>query len=237
MGTIRPSRRPSHLAVPLNAEAARAVYDRIGRLQDSQRFYEDAPVARLIALAELAESRSVFELGCGTGRLAARLLDSVLPGDATYHGVDLSPKMVSIAAERLDPWKGRAKVDLVDPPAVTLPAGDATADAFVSTYVYDLLEAEVARALLGEAARILSPGGRLALVSLTDGTTTMSRLVARTWSAVGRRWPQLVGGCHPVELSDLVTGSDWTIEHQEVVVRFGVPSEVLVARRRHRNAD
>lgn len=217
--------------MPLNADAARAVYDRIGRLQDTQRFYENAALERLVVDAELADGRSVFELGCGTGRLATHLLGSVLPANATYRGVDVSPKMVSIATRRLGRWSGRAEVELVDPPAVTLPAGDDSADRFVSTYVFDLLDADVSRALLGEAARILSPGGRLALVSLTHGTTATSRLVAETWSRLARRWPRLVGGCRPIELTDLVSGPEWVVEHEQVVVRFGVPSEVLVARR------
>ena len=217
--------------MPLDAASARAVYDRIGRLQDSQRIYEQAPVDQLEHLADLADSDSLFELGCGTGRLAADLLTRTLPATATYHGVDVSPKMVELATRRLAPWRSRARVTLLEPPAVELPAGDASADRFVATYVFDLLCATDADALLAEAARILVPGGRLALVSLTMGTTTASRMVTSAWATVARRWPRLVGGCRPIELRDLLTAPTWSLEHRRVVVRFGVPSEVVVARR------
>lgn len=36
----------------------------------------------------------VFELGCGTGRFAERLLERHLPATARYKGIDLGPTMV-----------------------------------------------------------------------------------------------------------------------------------------------
>jgi tRNA G46 methylase TrmB len=57
--------------VALSPEQARRIYDRIGRAQDWQRFYEDAATAELAAHASFGDARAVFELGCGTGRFAA----------------------------------------------------------------------------------------------------------------------------------------------------------------------
>jgi hypothetical protein len=57
--------------VVLSPDEARKVYDRIGRAQDTQAFYEDRATAELIPHLELADAQSVFEFGCGTGRFAA----------------------------------------------------------------------------------------------------------------------------------------------------------------------
>ena len=57
----------------LSLNQARSVYDRIGRAQDWQAFYEDATTAQLVASAALGPDQTIFEFGCGTGRLAARL--------------------------------------------------------------------------------------------------------------------------------------------------------------------
>ena len=65
--------------MPLDAAGSRRFYDRFGRFQDTQRFYEDPAVHRLVELADFERSECVFELGCGTGRLAANLLSSTLP--------------------------------------------------------------------------------------------------------------------------------------------------------------
>src|SRR5919201_2075128 len=94
--------------VPLNASAARDVYDRIGRLQDSQRFYEDAATRRLAEVVDFATCESALELGCGTGRYGAYLLATRLPPSATYLGLDVSPRMVALARERLARWSDRA---------------------------------------------------------------------------------------------------------------------------------
>ena len=221
--------------VPLDASRARRFYDRMGRWQDTQRFYEDAATARLTQAASFAEASSVFELGCGTGRFAAGLLAGELPGDARYLGVDVSPEMVRLGRLRLAAWAPRAEVRLLEPPALTVLGADASVDRFVATYVFDLLSDSDARALIDEAHRVLVPDGLLALVSLTHGTTTASRLVSGAWGAIATRWPGLVGGCRPIELGDLIKPGGWEIVERDVVISWGVPSEVLVATR-HRGS-
>jgi ubiquinone/menaquinone biosynthesis C-methylase UbiE len=217
--------------MPLDAAGARRFYDRFGRLQDTQRFYEDPAVHRLVDLGAFDQSGAVFELGCGTGRLAADLLDSVLPPHALYVAVDVSPTMVRIASQRLARWSGRATVQLLKPPALTLPGDVATCDRFLATYVFDLLSPDDAKMLLSEAARLLAPGGLLALASLVEGTTTASRFVSSAWNAVALRWPSLVGGCRPIDLKHLISGPEWSIRHCEVVLRFAVPSGLVLAER------
>ena len=90
----------------VKAAQARAVYDRIGRAQDWQ-FYQDRAVARLLTDRAPPTAHAVFEFGCGTGRLAVRMLE-VAPPTARYLGVDVSPVMVGLAANRLAVWGDRA---------------------------------------------------------------------------------------------------------------------------------
>jgi ubiquinone/menaquinone biosynthesis C-methylase UbiE len=217
--------------VPLTAEQARLVYDRIGRMQDTQRFHEAAPTARLTRAANFAEATAVFELGCGTGRLAAGLFAGALAGDARYLGVDVSATMVRLARRRLAAWSPQAEFQLIEPPALALPGADASFDRFVATYVLDLLSDGHTRALIGEARRLLAAGGLLALVGLTHGTTAASRLVAGSWRAVAERLPGLVGGCRPIELRELLKTGPWEVVEHDVVISRSVPSEVLVAAR------
>lgn len=217
--------------MPLAPVAARRVYDRIGRIQDTQRLYEDPPVSRLAELSGFESAHAVFELGCGTGRYAARLLRERLPADARYVGVDISPTMVWLAAERLREWGPRARVELIEPPALALPGGDGEFDRFVATYVFDLLEIEYSERLLGEARRLLAPDGRLCLVALTEGATPAARRAASVWSAVAGRWPGVLGGCRPIRLEAIVGADWWRVEHHETLTRWWITSEVLVAGR------
>jgi ubiquinone/menaquinone biosynthesis C-methylase UbiE len=212
----------------LTRSQARAFYDRFGAKQDSQSFYEDAALDELIAHAAFGEATRVFELGCGTGRLALRLLANQLSPQASYLGLDLSRTMTALAAQRLAPYGERAQVLLADG-ALSFPLADHSVDRVLSTYVLDLLPEGDIRQAISEARRVLKPGGRLCLVSLTQGVSLGSRIVCALWSALFRLQPMLVGGCRPIRLALFLDQRLWSIGYRTVVVRFGVPSEVLIA--------
>jgi ubiquinone/menaquinone biosynthesis C-methylase UbiE len=219
----RPARTLSH-------EEARRFYDRFGARQDSQLWYEREAVARMCARLDLDAARSVVELGCGTGRLAAELLDGVLPPDARYLGLDSSETMVSLAHARTARFGDRVEIRRTDgEPRIDAP--DGTFDRFLSTYVLDLLSEADVRAVLAEARRVLAPGGRLGLVSLTCGESLLSRGLTRVWEAVHRINPAWVGGCRPLELEGFVAESGFAVLHHERVEQLGVASEVCVAAR------
>lgn len=213
----------------LTLTQARSVYNRIGRTLDWQAFYEDAAADRLLANAALSTDQRIFEFGCGTGRLAARLLDS-LPESTTYIGVDLSPVMVDLTTDRLTAWKQRAQAMLVDG-SLPLPAADGSADRVLSTFVLDLLDLDYARTVLDDLHRILAPGGLLCLSSLTHGQGTLERAASHAWNGLWRVAPRLVGGCRPISISPLL-GSEWTIRHHSTVHRWGLVTDVVIAARR-----
>lgn len=212
----------------LSHEEAKAFHDRFGAKQDSQAFYEDRAVQDLIQHSDLADAASVLEFGCGTGRLARRLLSRELPPEAHYLGLDVSETMVSLAASRLTQYRDRAQVRWSNGD-VELPVPDGSVDRVVSTYVTDLLSDADIRRLLEEAKRALTPDGRLCLVGITHGARLVGRIVSRTWSAIHTLRPSLVGGCRPMSLVRRVAGPDWSIVHSAIVQVWGISSEVLVA--------
>jgi len=209
---------------------ARRVYDRIGSLQDSQAFYEDPATDVLLQHGRFSSARHLFEFGCGTGRLAARLLSDHVSTDGTYRGVDLSPEMIRLAQGRLAPFGARAEAELTDggPP---LGEPSAAYDRFISTYVLDLLPEDEIAVVLREAGRILGPGGLLCLCGLSSGSGLVSRTVAKAWTMLHGLSPALVGGCRPIELLDQVASDGWRILHHRRLAPFAIPSEVLVAER------
>lgn len=134
----------------LTHEQAKSFCDGFGSKQDKQSFYEERALRALVANAALDQARSVFELGCGTGRFASDLLKHHLPVDSRYHGTDISSTMVQLASERLAPFGSQAGVVLIEGQP-NIPVDDASVDRFVSTYVFDLLPASEQLQWLGEA--------------------------------------------------------------------------------------
>jgi SAM-dependent methyltransferase len=214
----------------LDYRQARRIYDRIGRWQDTRPLTERRAMDEIASRGDLYNAAALLEFGCGTGRFAARLLQTKLPAGAAYLGLDVSPMMVELAREALAPWGARARVELSDG-STKLPVGDGEFDRFVSTYVIDLLSPADAAGLLGEAHRALRPGGLLALASLTPGSTPPSRVLTSLWRGLWRIDPRAVGGCRPVELGTLLAPEHWRVRDQLLVTKWALSSEVLVAER------
>lgn len=215
----------------LSYEEARRFYDRFGTKQDKQAFYEQSAIDRLCAHADFGSATAVLELGCGTGKLAERMLGHELGPEARYLGLDVSGTMVALARDRTVRFGARAEIRQTDgSPGIDVPSG--SFDRFVSCYVLDLLSPGDIQAVFGEAARILPPGALLCTAGLTDGTTPVARLVSRSWAWLQARRPAWVGGCRPIAVRELLPRGVWRVEYAGVVSAFGVPSEVVIAARR-----
>lgn len=212
----------------LSPAEAKRFYDRLGSVQDWQGFFENPAINEMIGHAAFDSAHSVFEFGCGTGALAARLLQHQLPANARYDGLDISSTMVSLAQERLKPWSDRACVHQSNGSS-RISEPDRSFDRFVSTYVFDLLAPDFLDQVLSESHRLLTPGGKLCLASMTFGASRISRAVCWGWQQLWRLRPGIVGGCHPIDLSGYLRTDIWNVDYQTKVTSWGVTSEVVVA--------
>jgi ubiquinone/menaquinone biosynthesis C-methylase UbiE len=134
--TDRVARRPE-------GARARAVYG-------ADDVHDFARTAILAALA-LGPDDSVLDVGCGGGLLLRDALDA----GATATGLDHSDEMVRLARERAP------GAEVVRGEAETLPFGDGTFTAVTMCVMFFFLPRPLDA--LGEAARVLVPGGRLAV--------------------------------------------------------------------------
>ena len=211
----------------LSHDQAAAFYDRLGKALDTQSFYEDPAIEDMVEHGQFGNAGCVVDFGCGTGRLAERLLDRHLPRTARLLALDVSTRMVELTKRRLERFGKRPRVEKTAGDIV-LPLADGAADRVIATYVVDLLSKEDSHRFLDEARRVLAPGGLVCLVSLTEGQGPVSRALCGVWKFIHRLNPAFTGGCRPIRLLPLL-GPEWTPRHHRVIVSFGVPSEILVA--------
>jgi SAM-dependent methyltransferase len=109
-----------------------------------------------VAIAELRPGETVLDLGSGAGLdcfLAARQVG--LPGRVI--GVDMTPEMLELARRNLKKIEA-SNVEFRQGQMETLPVEDATVDVVISNCVINLSPDK--GAVLGEAFRVLKPGGR-----------------------------------------------------------------------------
>lgn len=113
------------------------------------------PFSGLIPYADL-QGKDVLEIGCGTG-VHARLLAAA---GARLTAVDLTPTAVELTRRRLA--LAGLEADVREADAEALPFGDASFDFIWSWGVVH--HSESTDRVLAEIARVLRPGGRLALM-------------------------------------------------------------------------
>lgn len=111
-----------------------------------------------------AAGRTWLDLGCGTGELSRRLLESV-PG-LRLHCLDLAPAMIERAREKLAAWEGQVTFAVGHFLTAPLPEGAA---GVVSALAVHHLEGAEKRALFERLHRGFAPGALLVLGDAVNG--------------------------------------------------------------------
>lgn len=217
-----PDKRPILDTIPLST--ARRFYDRLGARHDLGGRSERA--AKELALAQLAAApgERVLNVGAGTGK-EQRLLQDAVGATGRACAVDISRTMLRLTRSRAP------RALLCEAQAQALPFAARSFDRLLSTYVLDLIPLTDIPRILAECRRVLRPGGRLVLVSLTEGVNLPSRLVVGLWKTAYAVHPLACGGCRPLQLTPLLQDAGFTVQQRQVLVQLGVPSEIITAER------
>lgn len=120
--------------------------------------------ARAVAEMRLADGERLLDLCTGTGDLAIAAAERGAggPGPATVVGVDFAAAMLRIARDKVHARGLRSRIALVRGDATALPAADASFDA--AAIGFGIRNVEHPERAISELARVLRPGGRLAIL-------------------------------------------------------------------------
>jgi arsenite methyltransferase len=172
--------------------AIRAGYD-AERLADvpSGAVESFAGVGYFFDLADLQTGESVVDLGSGSGMDAFYAAGLVGPTGHVY-GVDFTQEQLD-KARRIANDAGLAHVEFREGRIEALPLDDASVDCVISNGVINLCPDK--KAVFTEAARVLKPGGRLAIADIISEQALKDSIVCNA-----DLWASCIGGAAQQEL-------------------------------------
>ena len=124
-------------------------------------YYDERVIEKMVEISGLSEAATVADVGTGTGFVAA----GVASRAGRVLAVDNSQAMLDVARANLGAL-GLTNVELIEGEVTALPLASDSVDAAFANMVMHLAEDPVA--ILEETARVVKPGGSVAVVDAVE---------------------------------------------------------------------
>jgi ubiquinone/menaquinone biosynthesis C-methylase UbiE len=216
------------LPVSRSKKEARLFYDRVSRIYDwltatSEREHSQ----KALELLSVGDGESVLEIGIGSGRCLQQIAKLVGVAGRCC-GIDISTGMLEVTRNRLrrSGLSTRAEVFCAD--GARLPFQDNTFDAILMAFTLELFDTPEIPAVLEETKRVLKPGSRIAVASLSKEGKGSVALGLYEWAH--QRWPRYAD-CRPIYVERSLTASGYIVSHRMSARMSGLPVETAIARK------
>lgn len=159
--------QPGVLRVFQTWKENRAFYDRLSGAYDLLIYRSEEPIHQ-VALRKLniRPEEKVLEIGFGTGHCLTTLARATGPTGRVY-GIDLSTEMLNLAQQNLEQAGLANQAELSCGDATRLPYPADSLDAVFMSFVLELFDTPEIPKVLAECRRVLRPGGRIIIASLS----------------------------------------------------------------------
>lgn len=207
-------------------EDTRRAYDRMSRFygllsSGSEKRFVEIAVNRYL---RPRRGERILEVGFGAGR-ALVAMAGMVGEEGRVCGIDLSDGMVKAARRRLDRAGLANRAEPIRGDAAAMPYGDACFDGAFMSFTLELFEASEIPTVLAECLRVLRPGGRLCVASMSD--RGRHGMMMRLYLGAHRRFPGLVD-CRPIPARRCVEEAGFRVESGEVMSMWGLPVEIVL---------
>ncbi len=211
---------------------AKISYDRLSGWYDnlagnSERKYKETG----LRLLHVRKGEKVLEIGYGTGQCTVALARSVGTTGKVY-GIDLSKGMYTVAMAKVAKAKLTERVELICEDASKLSYGDKSFDAIFISFTLELFDTPEIPIVLRQCQRVLCPGGRLCVVSMSKSEKRNLMLDLYEWVHI--KFPQTVD-CRPIYPVEALEETGFIIESVTKMSMYGLPVDIVLARKEIRS--
>ena len=142
--------------------------------------------------------------------------------------LDLSPGMLAVARARLDKSGDCANVSLACGDGLRLPYPAGAFEAIFSSFNLELFDTPEIPQVLEECRRVLVPGGRMCVVSLSKVGKSQAMIKLYEWSH--ERFPAFVD-CRPIYVQPSLEQAGFHIQAVKCMDMWGLPVEIVLAQK------
>jgi ubiquinone/menaquinone biosynthesis C-methylase UbiE len=214
------------LPVPRTKAEAKQFYDRISRIYGWMTgAFERRHGEKALELLSIRDGETALEIGTGSGHCFERMAGLVGDGGSCC-GVDISTGMLKMTRDRLLRSGLTAGAGLCCADAVRLPFRDNSFDAILMAFTLELFDTPEIPQVLSETMRVLKPGGRIAVVSLSKEGQASTAMRLYEWAH--RKWPRYAD-CRPIYVERSVTGCGYSVASRRRARMAGLPLETVLA--------
>ena len=220
------SQKPSVAPVSRSKYEARQFYDRVSGLYDYiARIFERTHSELALKRVAIQSGETVLEIGFGTGHDLCQIA-RLVGHEGKACGIDISESMLKVTRERLGKARLMDGVELFCGDAAMLPFKDSFFDAAFMSFTLELFETSEIPEVLGEIKRVLKPGGRLGVVSMSRSYGESPVLRLYEWAH--RKWPKYID-CRPIYVEESLRDARYSIQSKKKTNVFGLPLEIINA--------
>lgn len=205
-------------------QTAESYYSSLSRIYDLLASSEKKFIRLGLALLYPLPGERILEIGFGTGYAQKYIARAVESGSSV--GLDLSSGMAQIAQKRLSRLGILDQVGLVQSDTMPIPIQEGHFDGIFTSFTLELFDSPHIPEVLGECRRVLKPGGRLVIVSLSKDRPL--GLMGRMYESFHDRFPKLAD-CRPIPVRRLVEEAGFKIRESYEYKMWGIPVIIVSA--------
>jgi demethylmenaquinone methyltransferase/2-methoxy-6-polyprenyl-1,4-benzoquinol methylase len=217
---------PAVLPVPRTKAEAKRFYDRISRIYGWMTgAFERKHGEKALELLSIRDEETVLEVGVGSGHCLERMAE-ITRDEGNCYGVDISTGMLGVTRRRLVRSGLAASVGCCCADGANLPFKDSSCDAILMAFTLELFDTPEIPEVLREAKRVLRPGGRIAIASLSREGKPSKLMSLYEWAH--RKWPRYAD-CRPIYAEKSLTGCGYIVANRRKARMAGMPLETVLA--------
>ena len=199
-------------------------YSRLSPIYDFLAASEKKFVNQGLALLDPSAGESILEIGFGTG-YAQLFIGRAVQGGLSA-GLDLSEGMSRIAQNNAVRAGFTDQISLIRSNTLPMPFLEDIFEGIFSSFTLELFDSPQIPLVLKECRRVLKPGGRLVIVSLSKDQPLP--WMGRLYESLHARYPWLLD-CRPIPVRALISDAGFEIKQTQKFNMWGLPVSILLA--------